>query len=107
MVSMLQGGRMVLVVRRLLADTGLGETEALIKAPVRRHRKAPTDGLDTISVDFRRFPLMTIIYPFGFRNLCWIPLDSVESFEHVQNSQRSLPEWSLPSNSVVFPLCAV
>ena len=77
------------------------------KAPVSRRQKAPMDGLYTISVDFRRFLLMTVICPFGFRRLRWTPADSDESCEHVQNFHRSLPEWSLRSNSVVFPLCAV
>ena len=86
-------------------------------SPVRKRRclkrlldlagKKLTDGLDTMSGEFHWSPLMTIICPFGFRRLCWAPVDSGQSFKHAQNSHRSLPEWSFRYSSVMFPFCLV
>ena len=55
---------------------------------------------------------MTVICSFGFRYLRWALADSSQSFEHVQNSHRSLPEWSFRYVSVlsvliVFRLVAI
>ena len=55
-----------------------------------------------VRYNFRRFPLMTVVCSFGFRCLRWTLVDSGESFEHGQNSHRSLQERSLRSNSFVL-----
>ena len=75
--------------------------------PLNPCQMSPESTNGGVRYNFRRFPALSIDDHYVSVWFPASPLDSGISFEHVQNSHHSLPEWSLRSNSIVFPFWPV